>query len=78
MQSERDIGQFPVLVTKFRPKPSRLRLFCFDDTNEILERRSCYDAIELGSVIVDQTNVFDHQVVHFPLVVYAMKFVIDG
>lgn len=32
----------------------------------------------MGSVVVDQTNVFDHKVVDFPLVVDVVEFVVDG
>ena len=37
------------------------------DANEILERGLEDDAIKLGSIIVDHTNVFDHQVIDSPL-----------
>jgi hypothetical protein len=32
----------------------------------------------LGSIVIDQTNVFDHKIVDFPLVVDAVEFVVDG
>ena len=55
-----------------------LSLLIFHRTNEIGEGRSCNDAIELGSVVVDYADVFDDQVVNFPLLVDAVEFVIDG
>ena len=55
-----------------------LRLLFFHHANEILERGSCDDAIELGPVVVDHANVFDHKVVDFPLFVDAVEFVVDG
>ena len=54
-----------------------LRLLFFHRTNELGERRSRDDAIELGSVVVDYADVFDHQIVNFPFLVDAMEFVVD-
>lgn len=54
-----------------------LRLLFFHRTNELGERRSRDDAIELGSVVVDYADVFDHQIVDLPFLVDAMEFVVD-
>ncbi len=44
---------------------ARLRLFFLHHTHELLERGPRDDAIELGSVVVNYANVFDHQVYTF-------------
>jgi hypothetical protein len=54
-----------------------LRLLCFHRTNELSERRSRDDPIELGSVVVDYADVCDHQIINFPFLVDAMEFVVD-
>lgn len=55
-----------------------LWLLFFHRTNELGERRSRDDAIELGSVVVDYADVFDHQIVDFPFLADAMEFIIDS
>ena len=55
-----------------------LRLLLLQDVDEILERGSHDDAFELGPVVVDQTNVFDHKVVDFPFFADAVELVVDG
>ncbi len=54
-----------------------LRLLHIKTPDPFLVGRPGYDPVELGAVVVDQSDIFSHYVVDFPLVPHLMKLVVE-
>ena len=55
-----------------------LGLLFFSSSQQFRGRRSRDDTIELGSVVIHDADVFDHQIIDFPFFVDAMESVVDS
>lgn len=60
------------------PAVGRRDVFFLQSANEVFVGGFGDDAVKLVAIIVDETDILDHDVVNFPALLSLVEFVIDG